>query len=142
MFEDFRKFVTRGNVLDMAVGIIIGAAFSTIVKSLVDDIIMPIAGKMTGGADFSDLFILLGEGMYDTLALAQEAGATTVNYGLFVNAVVAFLIVAGVLFFAIKGVNKMKREKTPPEPTEKECPHCLSRIPIRASKCAYCTSSL
>lgn len=108
MFQEFQKFIARGNVMDMAVGIILGAAFTTIVKSLVDDVFMPIAGVLTGGIDFSNKFINLGRGEFETLAAAQQAGAPTVNYGLFLNASLNFLIVAFVVFLLIKAVNRMK----------------------------------
>lgn len=120
MLDEFKKFALRGNVVDMAVGIIIGAAFSTIVKSLVDDIIMPVAGLFTGGTDFTNLFITLSEGEFETLTAAQEAGAATLNYGLFINAIIAFLIVAWVLFLVIKGMNSLKKkeEEAPSEPAK------------------------
>jgi large conductance mechanosensitive channel len=132
----------------MAVGIIIGAAFGTIVTSLVNDVIMPPIGLLLGGVDFASLFILLKEGSpaapYASLADAQSAGAVTINYGLFVNAVIGFLIVAFVIFLLIRNVNRMKKEEEAPptEPTTKECPYCLSSIPIKASRCAHCTSEL
>ena len=148
MLKEFKEFTLRGNVIDMAVGIIIGAAFGTIVKSLVNDIIMPPIGLLLGDVDFASLFILLKSGSpaapYVSLADAQAAGAVTINYGLFVNAVVSFLIVALVMFLLIRGMNRMKREEEAPpaEPTTKECPYCLSTIPIKASRCAHCTSQL
>jgi large conductance mechanosensitive channel len=148
MLKEFKEFALRGNVLDMAVGIIIGAAFGTIVKSLVDDIIMPPIGLLLGGVDFANFFILLKEGSpagpYASLADAQAAGAVTMNYGLFINAVISFLIVAFVIFLLIRNVNRMKREEEAPpaEPTTKGCPYCLSTVPIKATRCAYCTSEL
>jgi large conductance mechanosensitive channel len=148
MLKEFKEFTLRGNVLDMAVGIIIGAAFGTIVKSLVDDIIMPPIGLLLGGVDFANFFILLKEGSpaapYASLADAQAASAVTMNYGLFINAVISFLIVAFVIFLLIRNVNRMKREEEAPpaEPTTKGCPYCLSTIPIKATRCAYCTSEL
>ena len=148
MLKEFKEFTLRGNVIDMAVGIIIGAAFGTIVKSLVNDIIMPPIGLLLGDVDFASLFILLKSGSpaapYVSLADAQAAGAVTINYGLFVNAVVSFLIVALVMFLLIRNMNRMKREEEAPpaEPTTKECPYCLSTIPIKASRCAHCTSQL
>ncbi len=148
MLQEFKEFTLRGNVIDMAVGIIIGAAFGTIVKSLVNDIIMPPIGLLLGDVDFASLFILLKSGSpaapYVSLADAQAAGAVTINYGLFVNAVVSFLIVAFVMFLLIRNMNRMKREEEAPpaEPTTKECPYCLSTIPIKASRCAHCTSQL
>ncbi len=148
MWKEFREFVLRGNVLDMAVGIIIGAAFGTIVKSLVDDIIMPPIGLLLGGVDFASLFILLRAGSpappYVSLADAKAAGAVTINYGVFFNAVISFLIIALVVFLLIRYFNRMRREEEAPpaEPTTRECPHCLSTVPIKAIRCAYCTSDL
>lgn len=149
MFEEFKKFAVKGNVVDMAVGIIIGGAFGTIAKSLVDDVLMPFVGLLLGGVDFSDLFLVLQDGAevaapYATLADAQAAGAVTVNYGVFVNNVVAFLIVALAVFFLVKGINRLKdEEEAPPaEPTTKPCPFCATDIPIAASRCPHCTSEL
>jgi large conductance mechanosensitive channel len=149
MVKEFKEFAMRGNVVDMAVGIIIGGAFGTIVKSLVSDVIMPPVGLLLGGVDFSNLFIVLKKGAEETgsyaaLADAQSAGAVTINYGLFINAVISFLIVAFAVFLLIKGINSLKRkEEAPPaEPTTKECPFCLSTIPIKASRCPNCTSEL
>ncbi|MBN1995425.1 MAG: large conductance mechanosensitive channel protein MscL [Anaerolineae bacterium] len=148
MLKEFKEFALRGNVVDMAVGIIIGAAFGTIVKSLVDDIIMPPIGLLLGGVDFNNLYILLKAGTppspYPSLAEAQAAGAVTINYGLFINAVVSFLIVAWVVFLLIRGINRLQRkEEAPPaEPTTKECGYCHSTIPIKATRCPYCTSEL
>jgi len=148
MLKDFKEFAMRGNVVDMAVGIIIGAAFGTIVKSLVSDIIMPPIGLLLGDIDFSNLFILLREGgttgPYASLAEAQKAGAVTMNYGVFVNTIISFAIVAFAVFILIRNINRLKRkEEAPPaEPTTKECPHCLSTIPIKATRCAHCTSEL
>lgn len=148
MLKEFKEFVLRGNVVDMAVGIIIGAAFGTIVSSLVADIIMPPIGLLLGGVDFTNLFILLRAGSpaapYASLADAQAAGAVTINYGVFINAVVSFLIVALVMFLLIRSINRLRREEEAPpaEPTTKECPYCLSTIPIKATRCAHCTSEL
>jgi large conductance mechanosensitive channel len=148
MLKEFKEFAMRGNVVDMAVGIIIGAAFGTIVKSLVADIIMPPIGLLLGNVDFSNLFIIIKSGStsgpFATLAEAQKAGAVTVNYGVFINTVISFIIVAFAVFLIIRSINKLKRqEETPPqEPTTKECPHCLSTIPIKATRCAYCTAEL
>ena len=148
MLEEFKKFAMRGNVVDMAVGIIIGGAFGTIVKSLVDDVIMPPIGLMLGGVDFSDFFVTLKDGTtagpYATLAAAQEAGAVTISYGVFINAVISFLIVAFAVFLLIRAINRMqaKEEEAPAEPTEKDCPHCLSSIAIKATRCPHCTSEL
>ena len=148
MFKEFRDFAMRGNVVDMAVGIIIGGAFGTIVRSLVTDVLMPPIGLMLGGVDFTDLFLTLKEGNpagpYATLASAQEAGAVTVGYGIFINAVISFLVVVLEVFFLIRGINRMKREEeTPPEePATKECPFCISAVPIKARRCPFCTSEL
>ncbi|MBW2441027.1 MAG: large conductance mechanosensitive channel protein MscL [Deltaproteobacteria bacterium] len=148
MLKEFKEFAMRGNVVDMAVGIIIGAAFGTIVKSLVADIIMPPIGLLLGNVDFSNLFIVLkgaaAGDAFASLADAQKAGAVTLNYGLFINTIISFLIVAFAIFLLIKGLNKMKREEEAPpeEPTTKECPRCLSTIPIKATRCAHCTSEL
>ena len=148
MLKEFRDFAMKGNVVDMAVGIIIGAAFGTIVKSLVADIIMPPIGLLLGNVDFSNLFIVLKEGTtagsFAALADAQKAGAVTINYGLFINTVISFLIVAFAIFLLIRALNKLKREEEVPEkePTTKDCPHCLSTIPLKASRCAFCTSEV
>ncbi len=144
MFKEFRKFAMRGNVVDMAVGIIIGAAFGKIVASFVKDIIMPPIGLLLGDVDFSNLFVNLSEGSYATLAQAQEAGAATLNYGAFINTVVDFLIVAFAIFIVIRQMNRLKKpeEAAPAEPTTKDCPFCLSAIPINASRCPSCTSEL
>lgn len=148
MLEEFKKFAMRGNVVDMAVGIIIGGAFGTIVKSLVADVIMPPIGLLLGGVDFSDFFITLKEGAiagpYASLAAAQEAGAVTISYGVFINAVISFLIVAFAVFLLIRAINKMQaeEEEEAEEPTEKDCPYCLSSIAIKATRCPNCTSEL
>lgn len=146
MLKDFKEFAMRGNVVDMAVGIIIGGAFGTIVKSLVSDVIMPPIGLILGGVDFSDLFVTLQEGSvpgpYSTLALAQEAGAVTISYGLFANSVISFLIVAFAVFLLIRGINKLNQEEEPEEVTTKECPHCFSKIPLKATRCPNCTSEV
>lgn len=146
--KEFRDFISRGNVIDLAVGFIIGSAFSTIVKSLVSDIIMPPIGLALGKVDFSNLFVVLKEGdkpgPYYTIASAQEAGAVTLNYGLFINSIVTFLIIAAALFVLVKTINQLQRAKeTPPEkPTTKECPFCFTTIPIKALRCPNCTSEL
>jgi len=148
MLKDFKAFVLRGNVMDLAVGVILGAAFGTIVKSLVNDVIMPPIGLLLGGVDFSNLYLLLKAGSptppYASLADAQAAGAVTVNYGIFINAIVSFLIVAFVIFLLVRSINRMtqKEEAAPAEPSTKECPYCLSTIPIKATRCAQCTSDL
>ncbi len=148
MFKEFKEFAMKGNVVDMAVGIIIGGAFGTIVKSLVDHILMPPIGLFLGGMDFSGLFLLLKDGKtpppYATLAQAQEAGAVTLNFGLFLNSVISFVIVAFALFLLIKGMNQLRREQAAPEadPTTRDCPFCATAIPIPATRCPHCTSQL
>ncbi|AMV72702.1 large-conductance mechanosensitive channel protein MscL [Desulfuromonas carbonis] len=148
MVKEFKEFAMRGNVVDMAVGIIIGGAFGTIVKSLVADVIMPPIGLLLGNVDFSDLYVVLREGAtaapYLTLADAQKAGAVTINFGLFFNAVVSFVIVAFAVFFLVRSLNRMKRQEEAPvaEPTTRDCPFCFTAIPIKASRCPNCTSEL
>ena len=148
MLKEFKEFALRGNVVDMAVGIIIGAAFGTIVNSLVSDILMPPIGIILGDVDFSSLFIVLKEGNipgpYISPAAAKAAGAVTINYGIFVNTIISFLIVAFAVFLLVRNINKLKRqEEAPPRViTTKECPYCLSVIPIKAIRCAHCTSEL
>ena len=148
MLKEFKDFAMRGNVVDMAVGIVIGAAFGGIVKSLVADVLMPPIGLLLGNVDFGDLFVVLKEGTtpgpFATLAAAKAAGAVTLNFGLLINTVVNFLIVALAIFFVVRGINRLKKqEEAPPaEPTTKECPQCFSSIPIRAVRCAHCTSEL
>lgn len=148
MFKEFKEFALRGNVVDMAVGIIMGAAFGTIVKSLVDNVIMPPIGILLGDVDFSNLFVTLkaGEipGPYATLTDAQAAGAVTINYGMFVNTVISFLIIAVCVFFLIRSINRLnrKKEQAPAEPTTKQCSYCFMEIPIKAIKCPHCTSPL
>lgn len=144
MFKEFKKFALRGNVLDLAIGIIIGGAFSTIVNSFVADILMPPIGMLLGNADLSELYVNLSGGTYESLAAAQEAGAATINYGLFINSIVDFTIIAFALFLIVRQVNRLQREKKaqPAEPTTKECPHCLTEIPIGATRCPHCTSQL
>lgn len=145
--KEFREFAMRGSVVDMAVGIIIGAAFGTIVNSIVSDIIMPPIGLLLGNVDFSNLFVVLKEGVqigpYASLADAAKAGAVTVNYGMFINRIISFLIVAFAMFMLIRSMNKLKRkEATTAEPTTKDCPFCYSAIPIKATRCPHCTTEL
>ena len=148
MLKEFKEFALRGNVVDMAVGIIIGAAFGAIVNSLVNDVIMPPIGLLLGGVDFTNFYILLKAGdpapPYASLADAQTAGAVTINYGLFINALIGFIIVALVVFLLIRSINRLQREEgaLDEEPTTKECLYCLSEIPIKAIRCAHCTSEL
>jgi large conductance mechanosensitive channel len=143
MLKEFKEFAMRGNVLDMAIGIIIGAAFGKIVSSLVADIMMPPIGLILGNVDFSNLFLNLSGQEYASLAEAQKAGAATLNYGIFINAVINFLIVALAIFMMVRGINQLQRKPaTPPDPTTKDCPLCLSTIPIKATRCGHCTSDL
>jgi large conductance mechanosensitive channel len=140
MLDEFKKFVMRGNVLDMAVGIIIGAAFGKIVSSFVGDLLMPPIGLLLGGIDFSNFFINLSGGEYATLAAAKEAGAVTINYGAFLNLLLDFLIVALAVFLLVRAVERMKKKEAPAAPTTKKCGECLSEIPKDARRCAFCTS--
>ncbi len=149
MMKEFKEFAVKGNVMDMAIGIIIGAAFGTIVKSFVADVIMPPIGLLLGGVDFSNLFVLLkdgadGLGAYATLAEANAAGAVTLNYGAFINTIISFLIVAIAVFMVIKNINRMKKEEPAPKaaPTTKDCSFCFTSIPIKAVRCPSCTSEL
>lgn len=144
MLKEFKEFAMRGNVVDMAVGIIIGAAFGKIIASFVKDIIMPPIGMLMGNVDFSSLFINLSDKTFATLAEAQKAGAATINYGVFINTVVDFVIIAFAIFMVIRAMNNMKRKEEPAAaaPTTKECPHCLSTVPIAATRCGHCTSDL
>ncbi len=144
IIKEFKEFAIKGNVIDMAVGIIIGGAFGKIVTSLVNDVVMPPIGRLLGRVDFSSLFINLSGGDYKSLAEAKAAGAATLNYGMFINTVIDFLIVAFVIFMIIKQINRLKRQSVPaPGPvTTKECPFCLSVIPIKATRCPHCTSEL
>jgi large conductance mechanosensitive channel len=148
MLKEFKEFAMRGNVVDMAVGIIIGAAFGTIVNSFVQDVIMPPIGLLLRKIDFSNLFAVLREGKvagpYATVAAAKAAGAVTLNYGVFINTIISFVIVAFAVFLLVRTINKMKRqeEAPPPVPSTKECAYCFSTIPIRATRCPNCTSEL
>jgi len=146
MLKEFREFAMRGNVVDMAVGIVIGGAFGTIVKSLVDDVLMPPIGLLLGGVDFANFFLTLADGSpagpYAVLGVAKDAGAVTLRYGLFVNAVISFVIVAFALFMVVRAMNKLRRAEAPPPPSTKECQFCCSAVPIKASRCPSCTSQL
>jgi large conductance mechanosensitive channel len=143
MFKEFKEFALKGNVIDLAIGIIIGAAFGKVVQSLVTDIIMPPIGKIVGNVDFASLFINLSGTSYTTLAEAKKAGAATLNYGLFLNAVVDFILMAFVVFLMVKQINRLKRdEPVAPAPETKECPFCLSKVALQASRCPQCTSTL
>ena len=144
MLKEFKEFAMRGNVLDMAVGIIIGAAFGKIITSFVSDILMPPLGLLLGKVDFASLFLNISGKDFPTLAAAKEAGAATINYGIFLNTVLDFLLVAIAVFLLVKQVNRLKREPAPVavEPTTKDCAYCLSAIPIKAVRCPHCTSQL
>ena len=147
MWEDFKSFIMRGNVLDLAVGVIIGAAFGGIVNSLVNDVLMPPIGLLLGQVDFSSLYINLTGTEYASLAAAQETGAATINYGMFINAVINFLIIALVIFLIVRWFERMRKlgkqeEAAPAAPTTKECPYCISEIAIKATRCPNCTSEL
>jgi len=142
MFKEFKEFAMRGNVIDMAVGIVIGGAFGKIVSSLVGDLIMPVVGKITGNVDFANLFVNLSGGEFASLKAAKEAGVATVNYGIFVNTIIDFIIVAFAIFMVVRLMNRLKKQPAPADPTTKECPHCLSSVPIKATRCAHCTSDL
>lgn len=142
LVQEFREFAVKGNVIDLAVGVIIGGAFGKIVTSLVNDVIMPPVGKLLGNVDFKDLKIYLDE----TEGATDLSAVPSINYGLFINTLLDFFIVALCIFFMVKGINKLRRmtekEAAPAAPTEKECPHCLSKVPIKATRCKYCTSHL
>jgi large conductance mechanosensitive channel len=149
IIKEFREFAVKGNVVDMAVGIIIGGAFGTIVKSLVDDVIMPPIGLLLGNVDFTDMFLVLRSGEavappYETLAAAREAGAVTLNWGSFISNIVTFLIVAWAVFMLVKSINRLKRQEpvAPAALTDKPCPYCATTIPIAARRCPHCTSDL
>ena len=142
MLKEFKEFVMRGNVLDLAVAVVIGAAFGKIIASLVDDIIMPPIGLALGNVDFANLFVNLSGKKYPSVAAAKAAGAATLNYGIFFNTIFNFLIVAFVIFLLIRSYSKMQKPKPAPAPTTKDCPYCLSAIPIKATRCAHCTSEL
>lgn len=149
MFKEFKEFAIRGSVVDMAVGIVIGAAFGTIIKSLVDDVLMPPIGLLLGNVDFSNLIITIKEGVkapgpYSSLAAAKQAGAVTLNLGVFINTIISFIIVAFSVFLVIRGINRMKRKQEAPASaaTTKVCPLCFTTIPIQATRCPNCTSQL
>ena len=148
MFKEFREFILRGNVIDLAVGVIIGGMFNRVIQSLVNDILMPPIGLLLGRVDFANLFLLLkgGDpaGPYATLADAQAAGAVAISYGVFINAVISLIITGFAVFLVVRGINRMRRQKEAPpaEPTTKTCPHCQTTIPIKATRCPNCTSQL
>ena len=142
MVKEFKEFIMRGNVMDMAVGVIVGGAFGAIVNSLVNDVIMPVISLATGKVDFSNLFIALDGGEYANLAAAQEAGASVFAYGSFIQAVIEFLIIALCIFLVVKGVNKLRKPEPEAAPTTKVCPFCKNEVPIEATRCGFCTSEL
>ena len=142
MLTEFKKFIMRGNVLDLAIGVIIGAAFGKIVASMVNDILMPVIGLGLGKIDFSNLFISLNGQRYETLADAKKAAAPTINYGVFLNTVIEFLIIAFVIFLIVKQVNRLRKPEEAPAHKSKECPQCCSTIPLGAKRCPACTSAL
>jgi len=145
MLKEFKEFALRGNAVDLAIGVIIGAAFGAVVTSLVNDVLMPPIGKVLGGVDFSNFFLVLGNGQYPSVKAAKDAGAATIAYGVFVNNVINLVIVAGILFLVVKGMNALRREQPAPAPapkTTKDCPMCATTIPIAAKRCPNCTSNL
>jgi large conductance mechanosensitive channel len=147
MFKEFKEFILKGNVIDMAVGIVVGAAFGAIVSSLVADVIMPPIGLLLGKVDFSNLFVVLKEGAaagpYASLAAAKQAGAVTLNLGVFINTIISFLIIAFAIFLVIRQINKLRRKaEAAAAPATKECPYCASAVPIKAVRCPFCTSTL
>ena len=142
MLKEFKEFAMKGNVLDMAIGVIIGGAFGKIVTSLVSDVLMPPLGLLMGKVDFSSLFVNLSGTPQSSLTAAKAAGAPTINYGVFLQATFDFLIIAFVIFMLVKQVNRLKKEPPAGAPTTKDCPHCLSAIPVKAAKCAHCTSTV
>jgi large conductance mechanosensitive channel len=144
MFKEFKEFVMRGNVMDMAIGIVLGGAFGKIVSSFVKDVLMPPLGMLMGNVDFTGLFIDLSGKGYATLAEAQKAGAPTINYGIFINTIIDFVIIAFAIFMVVRQINRLKREEEAPAPAPSTttCPYCLSEIPIKATRCPHCTSEL
>jgi large conductance mechanosensitive channel len=142
MFREFKEFAMRGSVLDLAIGIIIGAAFGKIITSFVNDVLMPPIGLLLGKVDFSNLFVDLSGQGYSTLKAAKDAGAATLNYGLFLNSIIDFLIVAFAIFILVRQINKLNRKEETTAPATKECPFCVANIPIKASRCPQCTSQL
>ena len=147
LLHDFKAFLMKGNVIDLAVGMVVGTAFTGMVKSLVDDVIMPPIGLLIGGVDFSNLFLTLKEGAkaagpYATLAAAKDAGAVTMNIGLFINTLISLVIVGFAIFMVVKAISKLQKQPQPADPTTKECPQCCTEIPLKASRCPHCTSEL
>jgi large conductance mechanosensitive channel len=143
MLNEFKKFAMRGNVIDLAIGVVIGGAFGKIATSLVNDVLMPPIGLLLGKVDFSNLYINISGGKYESLAQAQEAGAVTINYGLFLNTIIDFIIVAFVIFILVRQINKLEKpEEKPATPSTKDCPYCFTAIPLKATRCPACTSAL
>src|SRR5260221_478738 len=142
MLKDFKAFIMRGNVVDLAVGVIIGAAFGAVITSLVKDIIMPPIGMLLGGVDFANLFVSLNGQFFQSLADAQKAGAPTINYGLFINTLINFLIIAAVIFLLVRAISRLMPPPPPPASTTRECPYCLTSIPKAATRCSACTSEV
>jgi large conductance mechanosensitive channel len=142
MLKEFKQFVLRGNVVDLAVAVILAGAFGRIVTSFVNDILMPPIGMLLGGVNFTDLFISLNGQAYESLEAAKAAGAPTMNYGLFVTTIIDYTIIAFVIFLIVRTMNRLQKAPAPAEPTTKECPHCFSTIPIKATRCPNCTSEL
>jgi len=144
MLKEFKEFALKGNAVDLAIGVIIGAAFGTVVTSLVNDILMPPIGKVLGGVDFSNFFLVLGGAAYPSLKAAKDAGAATIAYGVFINNIINLLIIAAVLFMVVKAMNSLRRAEPAPvkAPTSKDCPMCATSIPIAAKRCPNCTSTL
>ena len=142
MLKEFKEFALKGNVVDLAIAVIIGAAFGKVISSFVNDIIMPPIGMLLGGVSFSDLFISLDGQTYPSLAVAQAAGAATINYGVFLTTLIDFVIIAWVLFLVVNAMNRMKKAPAPADPTTKTCPQCATEIPIKAVRCPHCTSNL
>uniref|UniRef100_A0A831XMR6 Large-conductance mechanosensitive channel n=1 Tax=Geobacter metallireducens TaxID=28232 RepID=A0A831XMR6_GEOME len=142
MMQEFKEFAVKGNVVDLAVGVIIGGAFGKIVTSFVSDIVMPPLGLVMGKVNFTDLFINLSDKPYDSLKAAKDAGAPVISYGVFINTMIDFIIIAFVIFLVIKQINRLKKEPAPAPPNTKDCPYCLSAVPIKATKCGFCTSDL
>ncbi len=142
MLKEFKAFIMKGNVVDLAVAVIIGAAFGAIITSLVNDIIMPLIGQLLGKVNFTDLFISLSGTPYKSLADAKAAGAATVNYGVFINTIISFLIIAFVIFLVVKALNSMRKAPAPAAPNTKDCPYCHTEIPLQATRCPHCTSQL
>jgi large conductance mechanosensitive channel len=142
VLKEFKKFIRQGNVIDMAVGFVIGAAFGKVASSFINDIVMPPIGLLLGKVDFANLYVNLSGQTFESLAKAKEAGAPVIAYGIFINAVIEFLIVALAIFFVIRQINKLKSRPAPASPTTKECPFCLSTVPLKATRCPNCTSEI